>query len=41
MGGNAGFGIGPLLAVALLSYFGMKGTAFFGIIGIIIDRRRS
>ncbi len=34
MGGNAGFGLGPLLAVALVSAFGMKGTLFYGILGL-------
>ena len=31
VGGNGGFGLGPLLAVFLVSCFGMKGTAFYGI----------
>ena len=29
VGGNAGFGLGPLLAVALVYLFGLKGTLFF------------
>lgn len=36
VGGNGGFGIGPLLMVALVSAFGMKGTAFFGVVAIIM-----
>ena len=36
VGGNAGYGIGPLLAVVLLSTFGMKGLLFYGIISIIM-----
>ncbi|MDD7022780.1 MAG: MFS transporter [Aeromonadales bacterium] len=35
MGGNGGFGLGPLLAVALVSAFGMKGTIFYGIFGLL------
>lgn len=31
VGGNAGFGLGPLLAVALITCFGMAGTMFYGI----------
>lgn len=31
VGGNGGFGLGPLLAVFLATCFGMKGTAFYGI----------
>lgn len=34
VGGNAGFGVGPILAVAALSIFGMKGIAVFGILGL-------
>ncbi len=34
VGGNAGFGFGPLLAVFLISTFGMKGIAAFGLWGI-------
>lgn len=36
VGGNAGYGIGPLLAVVLLSTFGMKGLLFYGIISVIM-----
>lgn len=36
VGGNGGFGFGPLLAVFLLSTFGMKGTAFYGITSLIM-----
>lgn len=31
VGGNGGFGLGPLLAVFLITTFGMKGLAFYGI----------
>lgn len=34
-GGNSGFGIGPLLAVFLITTFGMKGTAVYGLIAIL------
>ena len=36
VGGNGGFGFGPLLAVFLLSTFGMKGTLFYGATSIIM-----
>ena len=36
VGGNAGFGVGPLLMVFLISTFGMKGTAFFGMTGLVM-----
>jgi FSR family fosmidomycin resistance protein-like MFS transporter len=36
VGGNGGFGLGPIIAVALLTGFGMKGTAFFGIVGVLM-----
>ena len=36
VGGNAGFGLGPLLMVALISFFGMKGTLFFGIVAALM-----
>ncbi|SEH35806.1 MFS transporter, FSR family, fosmidomycin resistance protein [Selenomonas sp. KH1T6] len=31
VGGNGGFGLGPLLAVFLITCFGMKGTAFYAL----------
>lgn len=34
VGGNIGIGVGPLLAVFLLTTFGMKGLSFFGILAI-------
>lgn len=34
VGGNAGFGIGPMLAVAVLSLFGLHGLAVFGVTGL-------
>ena len=37
VGGNAGFGFGPLLAVFLITTFGMKGTAFYGFTAIIMS----
>ncbi len=30
VGGNAGFGVGPLLAVALITAFGIRGLLFYG-----------
>ncbi|MDY6052609.1 MAG: MFS transporter [Anaerovibrio sp.] len=36
VGGNGGFGIGPLLAVAVITTFGMHGLAVFGIIGVVM-----
>ncbi|MGM9581045.1 MAG: MFS transporter [Anaerovibrio sp.] len=36
VGGNGGFGLGPLLAVFLITTFGMEGLAFFGIIGVVM-----
>lgn len=36
VGGNAGFGFGPLLLVFLVTTFGMKGTALYGIIGVLM-----
>jgi len=36
VGGNGGFGLGPLVAVALITTFGMKGTAFFGVLALIM-----
>ena len=35
IGGNGGFVIGPLIAAALLASFGLGGTLFFGILGVI------
>lgn len=35
VGGNAGFGLGPLLAVFLITSFGMKGLAFYGLAAVI------
>ena len=34
VGGNGGFGLGPLLAVFLITTFGMKGTLFYAAIGV-------
>lgn len=34
VGGNAGFGLGPLLAVGLVYLFGLEGTLFFAAVGI-------
>lgn len=36
VGGNGGFGLGPLIAVFLITTFGMEGLAFYGIIGIVM-----
>ena len=35
IGGNGGFVIGPLIAAALLASFGLGGTLFFGILGVV------
>lgn len=35
VGGNGGFGVGPLLAVALISAFGLKGLAFYGAAAVL------
>ncbi|BEU88055.1 MFS transporter [Selenomonas sp. TAMA-11512] len=37
VGGNGGFGLGPLLAVFLISTFGMEGTAFYAAFGIVMS----
>lgn len=37
VGGNGGFGFGPILAVFLVSTFGMHGLAFYGICGTIMS----
>ncbi|MDD4701294.1 MAG: MFS transporter [Desulfovibrio sp.] len=36
IGGNAGFVIGPLLATFFLSWFGMPGTAVFGLLATVM-----
>ena len=36
VGGNSGFVLGPLLAVAALSVFGMQGTIVFGVLSLIM-----
>ena len=36
VGGNAGFGFGPLIAVFLITNFGMKGISAFGLWGIFM-----
>lgn len=35
VGGNGGFGLGPLIAVALLTAFGLKGLAFYGVVSVL------
>ena len=37
LGGNGGFGFGPLLAVFLITTFGMHGLLFYGITAIIMS----
>lgn len=37
VGGNSGFGFGPLLAVFLLTTFGMQGTLFFAAEAIVMS----
>ncbi|MCI6159380.1 MAG: MFS transporter [Selenomonadaceae bacterium] len=36
VGGNAGFGLGPLLIVFLVSLFGMRGTLFYAGMGLVL-----
>lgn len=36
MGGNGGFVIGPILAVAAVSHFGMPGTLVFGLLSTVM-----
>ncbi|MDO4203791.1 MAG: MFS transporter [Selenomonadaceae bacterium] len=36
VGGNAGFGIGPLLAVFFISTWGLSGLQFFGALGLLM-----
>jgi len=36
VGGNAGFGVGPLLAVAVISAFGMAGLGLFGLLSLVM-----
>ena len=36
VGGNGGFGVGPLLAVALISAFGMKGLFLYGAMSLAV-----
>lgn len=36
VGGNAGFGVGPLLAVFFISLWGLSGLKFFGLFGLIL-----
>ena len=35
VGGKAGFGAGPILAVLLVTLFGLKGLAFYGILALV------
>lgn len=37
VGGNGGFGFGPLLAVFLVTTFGMHGLAFYGITALVMS----
>ncbi len=36
-GGNIGFAAGPIILVAAMALFGMKGTAVFALIGIVVS----
>ncbi|NCD07857.1 MAG: MFS transporter [Negativicutes bacterium] len=36
VGGNGGFAVGPIIAVAAITAFGMKGTLVFGLLAIIM-----
>ncbi|MDQ0203212.1 MFS transporter [Pectinatus haikarae] len=37
MGGNAGFAFGPVIVVAFISAFGMKGTLVFSILALVMS----
>jgi len=37
VGGNGGFGLGPLLAVAVVTFFNMKGLALFAVIALFVS----
>jgi len=37
VGGNSGFAVGPMIAVAAISAFGMKGTAIFCFLALIMS----
>jgi FSR family fosmidomycin resistance protein-like MFS transporter len=36
LGGNGGFAVGPILASLILGYVGIRGTAFLGLVGLLI-----
>jgi FSR family fosmidomycin resistance protein-like MFS transporter len=36
LGGNGGFAVGPILASLILGYVGIHGTAYLGLIGLLI-----
>jgi MFS transporter, FSR family, fosmidomycin resistance protein len=36
LGGNGGFAVGPILASLILGYVGIRGTAFMGLVGLLI-----
>lgn len=36
VGGNGGFGLGPILAVALITFFGLHGLAFYGVLSLCL-----
>ena len=37
VGGNAGFAVGPIIAVSFITFFGMRGTVVFSFLAIIIS----
>ena len=36
LGGNSGFAVGPILAAAVMSWYGVRGTALLALIGLLI-----
>ena len=37
VGGNGGFAVGPIIAVSVITFFGMRGTVVFSLLAIIIS----
>lgn len=37
VGGNGGFAVGPIIAVSVITFFGMRGTVVFSFLAIIIS----
>ena len=36
LGGNSGFAVGPILAAAVMSWYGVRGTALLAMVGLLI-----